>query len=80
MLHLKERDKGSNELIITLFLLLALAVGDPHAKVPYRLLHPRNVIGLPPDVVLRHPSTLSQDQLQLVYDNIASVKFVGKLD
>lgn len=57
----------------------SLAVGDPHAKVPFGKLKPENVIGLPPPLTLHHPSTLSQDQLELIYNHIASVKFVGKL-
>lgn len=59
---------------------LALAVGDPHAKVPYQHLQPSNVIGLPPDIKqLCHPSTLRQEQLKALFKNIASVKFVGKI-
>ena len=57
----------------------ALAVGDPHARVPYKSLQARNVIGLPPGIKLSHPSTLSQDQLQVLYDNIATIRFIGEL-
>ena len=57
----------------------ALAVGDPHARVPYKSLRVGNVIGLPPGIKLSHPSTLSQDQLQVIYDNIASIRFIGEL-
>ena len=57
----------------------ALSVGDPHPKVAYKLLQAVNVVGLPPGVKLSHPSTLSQDQLQVIYDNIASMRFIGEL-
>ena len=57
----------------------ALAVGDPHARVPYKSLQAKNVVGLPPGIKLSHPSTLSQDHLQVIYDNIASIKFIGEL-
>lgn len=57
---------------------LALAVGDPHAKIPYRHVKPCNVVGLPPGVTFTHPSSMPQDHLQQVYSNIDALKFVGK--
>ena len=57
----------------------ALAIGVSHAKVPYRHLKPENVLGLPPDVPLSNPSMFSHSQLQALYDNMTSIKFVGKL-
>ena len=57
---------------------IALAVGDPHAMVPYQQLRPEHIIGLPPGVNLCHPSNLSNDQLETIYNNIAHIKFIGK--
>ena len=36
----------------------ALAVGDPHAKVPYCELKPSSIMGLPAHVHLRHLSAM----------------------
>lgn len=55
----------------------SLAVGDPHAKVPYRHLRPQHVIGLPRGVTLSHPTAMCQEHLELVHSNVASIKFVG---
>ncbi len=62
----------------TLDVFIALAVGDPHARVPYQQLRPEHVIGVPPGVKLCHPSNLSNDQLETIYNNIAHIKFIGK--
>ena len=58
---------------------VALAVGDPHARVPYAQLRPENVMGLPPGVKMSHPSNLPLNELQLIYDHMGSIKFVGML-
>ena len=60
-----------------LLLIAAVAVRDPNARVPYRHLKPNNVVGLPPGIKLTHPSQMKQEHLQLLYDNIDAVKFVG---
>jgi hypothetical protein len=46
--------------------------------VPYQQLRPEHVIGVPPGVKLCHPSNLSNDQLETIYNNIAHIKFIGK--
>ncbi len=56
---------------------LALAVGDSQERVPYKALKPQHVIGLPHGISLTHPSTLSQSNLQAVYNSLSSIKFVG---
>jgi len=56
----------------------ALAVGNPHSKVPYSKLKSTNIIGLPASIHLRHPSTMPQDQLELIHRSLATIKFVGK--
>ena len=56
----------------------ALAVGDPHARVPYQQLRSEHIIGLPSGVKFCHPSNLSNDQLEVIYRNIAHIKFIGK--
>ena len=65
---------------LLLYFSLALAVGDPHAKVPCGKLKPNNVIGWPSSVYLCNPSAMPQDKLQLLYDNMANIKFVGKFN
>lgn len=65
--------------IYVLFLcFVALAVGDPHSRVPYGQLRAQNVMGLPPGVKISHPSNLPLNELQLIY-NMGSIKFVGML-
>ena len=59
-------------------LFIALAVGDPHARVPYQQLRPEHVIGLPPGVKLCHTFNLSNNQLETIYNKIAHIKFIGK--
>ena len=63
---------------IRMFHYSALAVGDSQARVPYKLLQPEHVIGFPPGISLTHPSNLSQDKLEIIYNNMSSIKFVGK--
>ncbi len=38
-----------------------------------------NVIGLPESMHLRHPLAMTYDQLKLLYHNMATIKFMGKL-
>ena len=57
---------------------LALAVGNPHSRVPYSKLTDDNVVGWPSSVKLRHPSLLTQSDIKLIHDSIDSIKFVGK--
>ena len=57
---------------------LALAVGNPHSRVPYSKLTDDNVVGWPSSVKLRHLSLLTQSDIKLVHDIIDSIKFVGK--
>ncbi len=52
-----------------------LTVGESQTRVPYKLLKPEHVIGIPPGITLRHPSNMCRD----VYENILNIKFIGKL-
>ena len=64
-------------IIVVFLLIVALAVRDPNMRVPYRHLKPENVVGLPPGIRLVHPSQMKQEHLQMLYDNMDAVKFVG---
>lgn len=57
----------------------ALAVGESQTRVPYKLLKPEHVIGIPPGITLRHPSNMCRENLEAVYENILNIKFIGKL-
>ena len=54
----------------TIQFFLALAIGDPLAKVPYARLKRSNVIGLPSAMHLRHPSAMTYNELELLYQNM----------
>ena len=49
---------------------------NSQAKVPYKLIRQEHVIGLPPGITLNHPTMLSQDKLEAIYNNLSSIKFV----
>ena len=55
----------------------ALAVNQPHVKVPYSQLKPNNIVGLPHGFKLQHPSLLRQQDLEVIYPLLPSIKFVG---
>lgn len=55
----------------------ALAISWPHSKVPYSQLKPNNVIGLPVGMKLQHPSQLNQQDLEVIYSLLPTIKFVG---
>ena len=59
---------------------LALAIGCPHDKVPYSRLKLDNLLGWPPSVKVCHPSLLSDKDARQLYENIDSIKFVGKFN
>jgi len=54
-------------------ILPALAIGSCEVRVPYKLITNEHVIGLPPAV------NMSRESLQIIYENMANIKFVGKL-
>ena len=58
---------------------IALAVGEPHSKVPYHKMKPSNVVGMPSGVVFTYPSHMTESDLKQVYDNIDCIQFDGTL-
>jgi len=59
------------------FTFTALAVGNPHAHVPYDSLSPSQVIGLPPGVEWKRPSHYGIGTLQLIIENADNIFFQG---
>ena len=47
--------------------------------MPYKYLRPDHIVGLPLGITLSHPSNMSRESLQAVYENMSSIKFVGML-
>ncbi len=56
---------------------LALAAGDPNARVPYGSIQASQVVGFPPNIDFKPPSHYGVSNLRLILENAEQISFRG---
>ena len=56
---------------------LALAAGDPNARVPYGSIQASQVVGFPPNIDFKPPSHYGVSNLRLILENADQISFRG---
>ena len=62
---------------LSAFFALALATGDPNARVPYGSIQASQVVGFPPNIDFKPPSHFGVCNLKLILENADHISFRG---